>query len=141
MRKIPRLEQEDVKIILTSAEAEARKIGVDMDIAVVDDGGNLLGFVRMDRAKVTGIQISIDKAFTAACTRRKTADYKPVGSPEGMAFGIHSSHNGRFTIYGGGVPIVIDGECAGGVGCSSGSPEQDEQVAQAGINALLQNKQ
>src|SRR5689334_22543629 len=116
MRKISRLELEDVRIILNNAETEARKIGVDMDIAVVDDGGNLLGFVRMDRAKVTGIQISIDKAFTAACTRRKTADYKPVGAPDGPAFGIHSSHHGRFTIYGGGVPIMIDGECAGGVG-------------------------
>lgn len=140
MRKIPRLELDDVRIILSGAEAEARKIAVDMDIAVVDDGGNLLGFIRMDRAKVTGIQISIDKAFTAACTRRKTAEYKSVGSPDGMAFGIHSSHHGRFTIYGGGVPILIEGECAGGVGCSSGSPEQDEQVAQAGIDALLKQK-
>ena len=140
MRKIPRLELDDVKVIISNAEAEARKIGIDMDIAVVDDGGNLLGFVRMDRAKVTGVQISIDKAFTAACTRRKTADYKAVGKPDGTAFGIHSSHHGRFTIYGGGVPILIDGECAGGVGCSSGSAEQDEQVAQAGIDAFLQLK-
>jgi uncharacterized protein GlcG (DUF336 family) len=141
MRKIPKLELEDVKVILAACEAEARKIGVDMDIAVVDDGGHLLGFVRMDRAKVTGVQISVDKAFTAACTRKPTADYKAVGSPDGMAFGIHSSHQGRFTIYGGGVPILLDGECAGGVGCSSGSPEQDEQVARAGIEALLRKKQ
>jgi uncharacterized protein GlcG (DUF336 family) len=136
MRKIPRLELEDVKTILAGAEAEARKIGVDMDIAVVDDGGHLIGFSRMDRAKVTGVQIAIDKAFTAACTRKPTADYKTVGAANGPAFGIHVSHQGRFTIFGGGVPILIDGECAGAVGCSSGSPEQDEQVARAGINAL-----
>jgi len=138
MRRIPRPELEDVKRILEGAVAEARKIGVDMDIAVVDDGGHLLGFYRMDRAKVTGVQIAIDKAFTAACTRKFTRDYKPVGAPDGPAFGIHVSHGGHFTIYGGGVPILIDGECAGAVGCSSGSPEQDEQVAQAGIDAWLQ---
>lgn len=139
MRKITRLEWADVKQILSGAEAEAKKIGIDMDIAVVDDGGHLLGFCRMDRAKVTGVQVAIDKAFTAACTRKRTADYKAVGGPNGPAFGISSSHQGRFTIFGGGVPILIEGECAGAVGCSSGSPEEDEQVAQAGIDAWKRN--
>lgn len=136
MRKIAKLELADTKIILEGAEEEARKIGVDMDIAVVDNGGHLLGFLRMDRAKVTSIQIAIDKAFTAAGTRKSTADYKAVGAPDGPAFGIHVSHQGRFMIFGGGVPIFIEGECVGAVGCSSGSPEQDEQVANAGIRAL-----
>lgn len=137
MRKVGKLELEDVKKILAGAEAEARKIGVDMDIAVVDDGGNLLGFVRMDRAKITGVQIAMDKAFTAAGTRKPTREYKAVGAPDGPAFGIHVSNQGRFTIYGGGVPILVDGECLGAVGCSSGSADQDEQVARAGIDALL----
>jgi uncharacterized protein GlcG (DUF336 family) len=136
MRNIPKLELTDVKRILDAAEAEARKIGVDMDIAVVDDGGHLLGFYRMDRAKVTSVQIAIDKAFTAAGTRKPTMEYKSVGAVDGPAFGIHVSHQGRFTIYGGGLPILWKGECIGAVGCSSGSPEQDEQVARAGINAL-----
>jgi uncharacterized protein GlcG (DUF336 family) len=136
MKKVSKLELKDVKKILAVSEAEAVRIGVDMDIAVVDDGGHLLGFLRMDRAKVTSIQIAIDKAFTAAGTRKPTREYKAVGAVDGMAFGINTSHQGRFTIYGGGVPIIIDGECAGAVGCSSGTPEQDEQVAQAGINAL-----
>lgn len=136
MKKVPRLELQDVKKILEGSEAEARKIGVDMDIAVVDDGGHLLGFYRMNKAKVTSIQIAIDKAFTAAGTRKSTRDYKAVGAADGPAFGINTSHGGRFVIFGGGVPIIIEGECAGAVGCSSGTPEQDEQVAQAGINAL-----
>ena len=137
MRKIPRLEITDVKIILAASETESKKIGVDMDIAVADDGGHLIGFLRMDRAKITGIQIAIDKAFTAAATRKPTREYKQIGAPDGPAFGIHTSNQGRFTIYGGGVPILLDGECAGAVGCSSGSPEQDEQVAKAGIDAFL----
>ncbi|PWT90207.1 MAG: DNA polymerase III subunit delta' [Acidobacteria bacterium] len=139
MRKIPKLELEDVKTILTASESESQKIGIDMDIAVVDDGGNLLGFHRMDRAKITGIDIAINKAFTAAGTRKPTRDYKPVGAPDGPAFGIHVSNQGRFMIFGGGVPIMVEGECIGAVGCSSGSPEQDEQVAQAGIDAFLKH--
>ena len=140
MRKIPKLELEDVKVILAGSEAEARKIGVDMDIAVVDDGGHLLGFYRMDRAKVTSIQIAIDKAFTSAGTRKTTRDYKSIGAPDGVAFGIHASNQGRFMIFGGGVPILIDGECVGAVGCSSGSPEEDERVARAGIEEWLNHK-
>jgi uncharacterized protein GlcG (DUF336 family) len=137
MREVSKLELDDVKVILTAAEAEARKIGVDMDIAVVDAGGHLLGFYRMDKAKITSIQIAVDKAFTAAGTRKPTRDYKSVGAPNGPAFGIHASNQGRFVIFGGGLPIVVNDECIGAVGCSSGSPEQDEQVAQAGINAFL----
>jgi uncharacterized protein GlcG (DUF336 family) len=139
MRTVRKLELEDVRKILEASHEEARRMGVDMDIAVVDDGGHLLGFYRMNRAKITGVQISIDKAFTAACTRKPTVEYKPVGAPDGPAFGIYTSHQGRFTIYGGGVPILIDGECVGAVGCSSGTPEQDEQVARAGIDALLKS--
>jgi uncharacterized protein GlcG (DUF336 family) len=138
MRTVPKLELGDVKKILAAAEEEALKIGVDMDIAVVDDGGNLLGFHRMDAAKITGIGIAIDKAFTAAGTRKPTQEYKAVGAPDGPAFGIHVSNQGRFMIFGGGVPIILNGECIGAVGCSSGSPEQDEQVSQAGIDAFLQ---
>jgi len=140
MRTIPKLELEDVKVILSGAEAKARQIGVDMDIAIVDDGGHLLGFYRMDRAKVTSIQIAIDKAFTSAGTRRTTREYKSIGAPDGAAFGIHASNQGRFMIFGGGVPILIDGECVGAVGCSSGSPEEDERVAQAGIEEWMNHK-
>ncbi len=124
MKRKSKLELEDVKIILAGAEAEARKIGVDMDVAVVDDGGHLLGFIRMDRAKITSIQVAIDKAFTAAGTRMPTSAYKAVGAPDGPAFGINSSHQGRFMIFGGGVPILVDGECVGAVGCSSGTPDR-----------------
>ena len=137
MRQVSKLELEDVKGILAAAETEAQKIGVDMDIAVVDAGGHLLGFHRMDQAKITSIQIAIDKAFTAAGTRKPTRDYKAVGAPDGPAFGIHASNQGRFVIFGGGLPILVNGECIGAVGCSSGTPEQDEQVAQAGIDAFL----
>jgi uncharacterized protein GlcG (DUF336 family) len=128
---------EAVKIILDAAVQEAKRIGVDMDIAVTDEDGMLLGFIRMDQAKITSIDIAINKAFTAAGTRKGTHEYAVSGGVGGAAFGIHASNGGRFTIFGGGLPIIIEGQCVGGVGCSSGSAEQDRTVAQAGIDALM----
>jgi len=132
-----RLTLEGAKVMLQAAEAKAREIGVDMDVAVVDAGTNLLCFHRMDGAKITSIDVAINKAFTAAGTRLPTSKYAEVAGPGGKAFGIHVSNRGRFMIFGGGLPIVIDGQTIGAIGCSSGSVEQDTEVAQAGIDALL----
>ena len=126
------------KVVLEGAEAYAESIALPMDIAVADDTGFLLAFSRMDGARLTSVEIAISKAFTAACTRRGTHEYAPLAGPGGPAFGVHVSNGGRFMIFGGGLPILIEGQCVGGVGCSSGSPEQDQAVAQAGIDALLQ---
>lgn len=123
--------------MVEAAEQKAREIGVDMDIAVCDSGGNLLCFHRMDGAKVTSIDIAINKAFTSAATRLPTSKYAKVAGPGGQAFGIHVSNQGRFMIFGGGLPIVVDNQAIGGIGCSSGSVDQDTEVAQAGIDALL----
>lgn len=133
----PKLTLADARTILEGAEARAREIGIDMDVAVVDDGGHLLAFIRMDGARLTSIDVSIDKAFTAACARRPTHEYADIAGPAGPAFGMHTSNKGRFMIIGGGVPVFINGAIAGGVGCSSGSPEQDREVAQSGIDRLL----
>ncbi len=133
----PRLTLGDARLVLEGAEKKAHEIGVDMDVAVVDDGGHLLAFIRMDKARVTSIDVAINKAFTAACARRATHEYAAVAGAGGPAFGMHVSNQGRFMIVGGGLPIFIKGVIAGGVGCSSGSPEQDREVAQAGIDRLL----
>jgi uncharacterized protein GlcG (DUF336 family) len=133
----PRLTLSDARLVLQGAENKAREIGVDMDIAVVDDGGHLLAFIRMDKARVTSIDVAINKAFTAACARRATHEYAAVAGAGGPAFGMHTSNQGRFMIVGGGLPLFVNGMIAGGVGCSSGSPEQDRDVAQAGIDNLL----
>lgn len=131
-----KLTLDGVKIILAASEAKANEIGVPMSIAIVDDGCNLLAFERMDGAKITSIDIAINKAFTAAGSRKGTHEYADVASPGKPAFGIHVSNQGRFTIFGGGLPILINGQVVGGVGCSSGTAEQDRQVAEAGIAAL-----
>ncbi len=137
MITVPKLTLQDAKIILEGAERKAQEIGVPMDIAVVDDGGNLLAFYRMDGAKITSIDIAINKAFTAAGARKATHEYAEIAQPGGPAFGIHVSNQGRFMVFGGGLPIFVDGHIVGGIGCSSGTPEQDRIVAEAGIEAFL----
>ena len=122
---------------MQAAERKAAEIGVDMDIAVTDDGGHLLMFHRMDNARVTSIDIAISKAFTAAGARKPTRAYGEVGKAGGPVFGIHTSNQGRFMIIAGGLPVFISDQIVGGIGCSSGSPDQDESVAQAGIDALM----
>lgn len=137
MKNVPRLTLDDAKLMMMAAEKKAVEIGVDMDIAIVDDGGNLLLFQRMDNARITSITIAIDKAFTAGAARKSTRAYGETSGPGGPAFGINSSIQGRFVIFAGGLPVFINNEPVGGIGCSSGHPDQDEIVAQAGIDALM----
>ena len=122
---------------MAAAESKAREIGVDMDIAITDDSGCLLMFHRMDDARISSIEVATSKAFTAAAARRSTREYAKVSGPGGPAFGIHVSHQGRFMIVPGGLPIFVDRQIVGGIGCSSGHPDQDEEVAQAGVDALM----
>lgn len=139
MKTVPKLTLDDARVIMEAAEKKARAIGVDMDVAITDDGGNLLMFHRMDNARITSIDIAIGKAFTAAGARRSTREYAQASNPGGPSFGIHASNQGRFMIFPGGLPIFVDGQIVGGIGCSSGHPDQDEAVAQAGIDALLKS--
>lgn len=134
-----RLTLTDAKIMLEGAEKKAKEMGVPMDIAVVDDGGNLLAFHRMDGAKIASIDITISKAFTAAAARTPTHKYGEMAQPGGPVFGIFVSNQGRFSIIGGGLPILIEEQIVGGVGVGSGTPDQDREVAQAGIDTLLRS--
>src|SRR4030067_247905 len=93
-------------------------------------------FYRMDKAKITSIDVAINKAFTAAGARKATHEYAEIAGAGGPAFGIHVSNRGRFMIFGGGLPIFVDGHIVGGIGCSSGSVEEDRIVAHAGIAPL-----
>jgi len=136
-RNSPRLTLQGARLIMAAAARKAATIGVPMDIAVVDDGGHLLVFNRMDGAKLSSIDISVSKAWTAACARRATHEYAEIASPGKPAYGIHVSNSGRFMIVGGGLPISLDGHVVGGIGCSSGTVHQDREVAMAGVQALL----
>lgn len=137
MITIQRLELADARVLLTGARAKAEAIGVPMCIAIVDESGNLIAFERMEGGKVTSITIAIDKAFTAAAAKKATHEYGQASQPGSPAYGINSAISGRLMVVGGGLPVVVNGAVVGGIGVSSGTPVQDLEVAQAGVDQFL----
>jgi uncharacterized protein GlcG (DUF336 family) len=137
MLSIPRLALADAEVLIAGAAAKSREIGVPMCIAVTDESGNLIAFSRMDGSKVLSVSLAQDKAFTAAVSRRGTHEYNAIAVPGNLAYGVQSACGGRFSTVGGGLPVVVGGAVAGGIGCSSGSPGQDMACAQAGIDHFL----
>jgi uncharacterized protein GlcG (DUF336 family) len=107
-----------------------------MNIAVVDEGGNLVAFERMDGGWIGSIDIAQKKAFTA---RAFDLDTKSLGenSQSGQQFfGIHASNNGKIMIFAGGIPIKRGGQVVGAIGVSGGSGKDDHSVAEAGVAAV-----
>ena len=133
MKNKPVLELADVKAILNAAEAEASKNNWLVSIAVVDDGGNLLGMIRRDGAAPVSAHISQAKARTAALGRRDTKGYEDMINGGRTAFLSAPVIDGMLE---GGVPVMKDGECLGAVGVSGVKSSEDAQIARAGIAAL-----
>jgi glc operon protein GlcG len=131
MRTKPCLTSTDVKKILDACEAEAVKNKWAVSISVVDDGGFLLGFTRMDGAAAVTAEVATGKARTSAMTKRPSKFFEDrVKERPGFATfpaGI---------LIQGGLPIVHENECVGAIGVSGVQSQEDEQVAQAGANVI-----
>lgn len=126
---------EAVSVALEAAVAKAAELGVRINVAVADSGGNLSGFLRMPGAFVQSIDIAIDKAYTAAGFGFSTKDWmKLIGHDDGMKFGF--SARPRLVVFGGGLPLRVNGELIGGIGVSGASEEQDEVCARAALDAI-----
>lgn len=127
------LTTEDCKKILSACEAEAKKHSWAVCIAIVDDGGHLLTFQRLDGAPQASVEIARGKAHSAAIRRRPTKqDEDMVNNGRVSALSMPG-----ITFLEGGVPIVVEGETIGAVGVSGVKSVEDAQIAQAGIQALL----
>jgi uncharacterized protein GlcG (DUF336 family) len=140
MRKAFKLELAEARRMIAAAVRTAEEIGVLETVCVVDEGGYPLAMERMDRARVTGPQIAWNKAFTAAGHKRATHlfNHPPNGAalPGNEAFGIQWSFDGKFAVFVGGFPIVVDDEVVGGIGLSGGNGEQDTACGLAALQAL-----
>jgi len=122
--------------ILAAAKKKAAELGTRMDIAVVDAGGNLKAFVRMDGAWLGSIDISMRKARTARWFDMNTGEIGKLSQPGGPLFGIEHSNGGLIT-FPGGVPLKDEkGNVVGAVGVSGSTVENDHAVAAAGAEAL-----
>jgi glc operon protein GlcG len=120
------------KKMATAAEAEATKNNWNMVITVLDDGGNLVYLGRMDGAQLGSIEVSEGKAHTALAFRRPSKAFQDLVD-QNQAHLVTLPH---ITAVQGGLPIMLDGKVVGAIGVSGGSSAQDEQCAQAGINAI-----
>jgi len=126
---------EEARRIISAAEQKAQEIGQPMNIAVVDNGRNLKAFARMEEAWLGSIDIAIDKAFTSVSFKLSTQDLAEMAQPGQALFGINTTNDGRIVIFAGGIPLMREGEVAGAVGVSGGTVDQDQEVAEAGLEA------
>ena len=126
----------DARRVIAAAEKKAQEIGQPMNIAVADEGGNLVSHARMDGAWIGSIDISINKAWTSRAFDIATGDLAKHSQSGGQFFGIHVSNGGRVMIFAGGVPLKKGGQVIGAIGVSGGTGEQDQAVADAGAAAL-----
>ena len=128
--------------VLSGVESKSKELGYKMNIAIVDEGGHLLAFARMDGARPASANTALTKAVTAATYRQPTGTLPAGSSSPDILLNLSlqnaaAASGGKITTLLGGVPIVIDGQVIGGVGVGGGSGEQDAEVAKAGIAAFL----
>jgi uncharacterized protein GlcG (DUF336 family) len=126
----------DARRMITAGEEMAGQLGIPYNIAVVDAGGALISHVRMDGAWLGSIDISINKAFTARAFDMSTDDLSGASQSGQSLFGINSTNGSRVVIFGGGIPIKVDGKVIGAVGASGGSVVNDVKVAVAAASAF-----
>lgn len=127
---------EDARRIIVAGEQKARDIGQPMNIAVVDDGGNLVAFAHMDGAWKGSVDIAVNKAFTSAMFTIPTKALAKKAQPGEPFYGIHASNHGRVMIFPGGIPLKAGDQVIGAVGVSGGDNSQDQSVAEAAAAAL-----
>lgn len=127
--------------IIEAGRKKAEKLGVPMNIAVVDAGGNLVAFVRMDGAWLGSVEIAQSKAYTARAFDMSTKDLAKISQPGDPAYGIAVSTNHKLAIFPGGIPLTDGKKVIGAVGASGGKPDQDHSVAEAGVEAFVADEE
>lgn len=134
MRMKSSLTAQDVHIVAKACREEIEKNGWAMTLAIVDEGGHLLRLERGDRARVTTIDVATGKARTAAFSRSPTRMMEARLKENPALFFLNAMP------MQGGLPIIHEGECVGGIGVSGGTGAEDELVGQAGLSALDAHK-
>lgn len=120
--------------MVNAAIKKAEALGCLQNVAVVDDGGNLKTFGRMDGAPILGIEGCQRKAFTALFGIGTEDLYAHVKDDKSLLVGL--SHFTGATVIGGGLPIIVDGEVIGGIGVGGGTVEEDVACAEAGLTVF-----
>ena len=134
-----RLTTAGAKTMLAAAIAKAEEFGIAATIAIVDAGGHMVVLERMDRGRFHTVHSSTTKAVTAASNKRPTttrgAQGQELDTLHAIGLSLAAGAN-RWTAMEGGFPIIVDGECLGGIGVSGGDWQQDEDIAKAAVEAV-----
>ncbi len=126
----------DARRIIAAAQKKAEEIGQPMNVAIVDEGGNLIAFERMANAWLGSIDIAQKKAWTSRAFDITTKDLGSNSQSGDQFFGIHASNDGKVMIFAGGIPLKKENKVIGAIGVSGGLGKQDQAVAEAGASAL-----
>lgn len=140
MGRVTRMEV-DLKLavaMIDAALAAASASGIAVSAAVVDSGGNLVAFQRMDDAEVAGPTLAVDKAYTAVAHRIETHELCPLVAPGGDLAGMNANGGGRYVAFAGGVPCWDGSRVVAAIGVSGGTGEQDLACARAGHAVYLE---
>jgi uncharacterized protein GlcG (DUF336 family) len=121
------------KLMGEKAIKKAEEINVPVVFSVVDAGGNLLYTERMDKAFVTSVDIANNKAFTSWALRSGTHEISQVVQPGESLYGLNHTNNARIIPFGGGFPVMFEGQVIGALGVSGGSVEEDMTIARAAL--------
>jgi uncharacterized protein GlcG (DUF336 family) len=135
-REVLSLNLDDARQAIAAGERKALELKVPYNIAVVDAGGGLVAHARMDGAWLGSVDIAIDKAWTARAFDMPTDALARLAQSGQQGFGINTTNRCRVVIFGGGIPVKVNGIVIGGVGASGGSVEQDTLVARAALDGL-----
>lgn len=126
------------RILGSLAEMKADALGVAMTIAIADDEGGLVFLARMDEALPASREIAVSKAYTAAALRMATDEVGRLAQPGEALYGIQHVRPGRVVLFGGGVPLRLNGKVIGAIGISGGTVQEDVQVADSVVEALAE---
>ncbi|MDR2258351.1 MAG: heme-binding protein [Treponema sp.] len=131
------LTEEICEALAQAAKKKSRTLGVGVTLSICDENGNLRLLQRFGDAILPSLEISPKKAYTAAVLRQSTAEFGKIAQVGSSAFGINVT-NDKLVIFGGGFPLQVKGKTAGGIGVSGGSVAEDEEVAQAVLEAFAE---
>ena len=134
-----RLTHDGARQMMTTALGAAREAGIAISVAIADAGGHLILLERMDGGRFHTVHSATTKAVCAASNKRPTSPNGAQGQPLDVAHALGlalAAGAERWTAMEGGFPVIVDGECIGGIGVSGGDWETDERIARAAIEAI-----
>lgn len=126
------------EFLVGRCRAEAARLGVPVAVAVADAEGGPQRFARMDGTLPVSTELAIGKAYTAAAIRMPTDELGRLAQPGAPLYGIGNGHGGRIVLFGGGLPLVLDGRVVGGLGVSGGSVAEDIAIARPAVELLAE---